>query len=195
MSAFGDFFAMHSAILRHTYLHLLHHHQLAPHASFSGGPHELHARSPASSPADVPPTTGEQPAVTHAMSPLSAVADRANPQPNLPLTDVLASDAPDIPPPVDERPVPFRPASAPAVVNVEAAKVTIPQPNSETETPAVPDLPDTTPIITNVVWTGLRATLQGLRDNSGLFPPLASAAGILLGCFDTIETSARTQKD
>ncbi|KAG8731125.1 hypothetical protein FRC11_005046, partial [Ceratobasidium sp. 423] len=79
----------------------------------------------------------------------------------------VASDAPDIPPPVDERPVPLRPASAPTVVNVKAAEATIPQPNSSTETPAVPDPPDTTPIITNVVWTGLRATLQGLGDNSG----------------------------
>ncbi|CUA75297.1 Vegetative incompatibility protein HET-E-1 [Podospora anserina] [Rhizoctonia solani] len=49
--------------------------------------------------------------------------------------------------------------------------------------------------ITNEVWIGLRSSLQGLGGASGLFPHLASAAGILLECFNGIESAARNQQD
>jgi hypothetical protein len=35
--------------------------------------------------------------------------------------------------------------------------------------------------------TGFRTSLEVLRDNAGVFPPLSSAAGILLSCIEGIE--------
>ncbi|CAE6340765.1 unnamed protein product [Rhizoctonia solani] len=45
------------------------------------------------------------------------------------------------------------------------------------------------------VWAGLRVSLKTLRDTSAMFPPLVSAASVLLDCFDTIEAIARNQQD
>ncbi|CAE6486732.1 unnamed protein product, partial [Rhizoctonia solani] len=49
--------------------------------------------------------------------------------------------------------------------------------------------------ITNIAWVGLLASLKTLKDTSGVFGPLASAAGVLLECFGAIETAARNQQD
>ncbi|CAE6504046.1 unnamed protein product [Rhizoctonia solani] len=47
----------------------------------------------------------------------------------------------------------------------------------------------------NQVWAGLRVSLQGLGKASGVFSHLASAASILLECFDGLETAARNRSD
>ncbi|CAE6447568.1 unnamed protein product [Rhizoctonia solani] len=42
---------------------------------------------------------------------------------------------------------------------------------------------------------GFRTSLEVLRDNAGVFPPLSSAAGILLSCIEGIETAGRNQQE
>ncbi|CAE6424681.1 unnamed protein product [Rhizoctonia solani] len=49
--------------------------------------------------------------------------------------------------------------------------------------------------IRNEAWVELRSSLRSLGVVSRVFPNLASAAGILLECFDGIETAARSQQD
>ncbi|KEP48259.1 vegetative incompatibility protein HET-E-1 [Rhizoctonia solani 123E] len=64
-----------------------------------------------------------------------------------------------------------------------------------TDGPSVLDTIETTTTATNVVWAGFKSSLQGLRDHSGVLPGLSMVAGILLECFDGIETAARNQDD
>ncbi|CAE6362321.1 unnamed protein product, partial [Rhizoctonia solani] len=44
-------------------------------------------------------------------------------------------------------------------------------------------------------WASLRVALDGLGSASRVFPHLASAASILLDCFDGLETAARNRSD
>ncbi|CAE6368616.1 unnamed protein product [Rhizoctonia solani] len=44
------------------------------------------------------------------------------------------------------------------------------------------------------VWVGLKGSLKVLSETAGVFGPLASAAAVLLDCFDTIETAAKNQQ-
>ncbi|CCO37843.1 hypothetical protein BN14_12003 [Rhizoctonia solani AG-1 IB] len=44
-------------------------------------------------------------------------------------------------------------------------------------------------------WKGLRESLTSLRGSPVMFGPIASAANVLLDCFDTIEVAARNKKD
>ncbi|CAE6412529.1 unnamed protein product, partial [Rhizoctonia solani] len=48
---------------------------------------------------------------------------------------------------------------------------------------------------TNQIWASLRLSLQGLGSTSRVFPHLASAASILLECFDGLEKAARNRSD
>ncbi|CAE6474326.1 unnamed protein product [Rhizoctonia solani] len=49
--------------------------------------------------------------------------------------------------------------------------------------------------IAHAAWIGLQGSLESLKNTSGVFGPLAAAVGILLDCFDTIETAAKNQQD
>ncbi|CAE6461794.1 unnamed protein product, partial [Rhizoctonia solani] len=57
------------------------------------------------------------------------------------------------------------------------------------------DSKEPTTTIKNVMWMGLKTSLQGLRDNPGIFSHLSLAAEMLLECFEGIETAARKQED
>ncbi|CAE7146136.1 unnamed protein product [Rhizoctonia solani] len=57
------------------------------------------------------------------------------------------------------------------------------------------DVPKVTTTVTNVVWSGLRSSLQALNEASGGFPRLSVVAGILLECFEGIEAAARNRED
>ena len=87
------------------------------------------------------------------------------------------SGAHDLPPSINRSPGITQSTSAPAGISS-------PPPGSP---PA--NTPDSvgTKQITNVAWAGLLASLQALKDASGVFGPLASAAGLLVECFDAIE--------
>ncbi|CAE6477530.1 unnamed protein product [Rhizoctonia solani] len=83
--------------------------------------------------------------------------------------------------------------SAPSAISTGAAN---PQPGlPPTENQDDLDTTETNSMVTNMVWAGLKSSLQGLRDHSGVFPGLSMVAGILLECFDGIETAARNQED
>ncbi|CAE6501994.1 unnamed protein product [Rhizoctonia solani] len=87
-----------------------------------------------------------------------------------------------LPSSTSERPITSHLASAPSTV-------------SAVPTDPHPGLSPTKKPIMNEVWTGLHTSLQGLGRVSAGFPHLASAASILLECFDGIETAARNQHD
>ncbi|CAE6531321.1 unnamed protein product [Rhizoctonia solani] len=95
----------------------------------------------------------------------------------------------------EEPSVVLQPVSASGAISA-APEPNNPQPElPPADTPAALDPVETTPAITNPIWAGLKTTLQGLRDNSGVFSHLSLAAGILLECFDGVETAARNRED
>ncbi|KAF8707750.1 WD domain, G-beta repeat, partial [Rhizoctonia solani] len=46
----------------------------------------------------------------------------------------------------------------------------------------------------NILWSGMRVSLNALSKASGVLGPLGAAANILLDCFDTIETTSKNQQ-
>ncbi|CUA76106.1 WD repeat-containing protein on Y chromosome [Rhizoctonia solani] len=103
-----------------------------------------------------------------------------------------ASSTPHLLPPASELSEPSH--SVP--VTVAGNEHPNPQPSSPptAETP-VPKPADKETGNMNQVWAGLRVSLQGLANVSGGFSHLASAASILLECFDGIEAAARNQSE
>ncbi|KDN39375.1 hypothetical protein RSAG8_08892, partial [Rhizoctonia solani AG-8 WAC10335] len=115
----------------------------------------------------------------HTSRPLSAESPRESHA-----TNDRAGDQ-DLAPSTNQVPGITQPMSTPTVIS-----------NPEPSSPPV-DMPTVaeTNKVTNVAWVGLLASLKALEDASGVFGPLASAAGVLLECFDAIETAARSQQD
>ncbi|CAE6413874.1 unnamed protein product [Rhizoctonia solani] len=96
-----------------------------------------------------------------------------------------------VPPSTSERPGALHSASSPGAISAVADVPANPQLDSA-DTPTATE-PTTT--IKNTVWMGLKSSLQGLRDNPGVFSHLSLAAGILLECFEGVEIAARNQED
>ncbi|KAG8687484.1 hypothetical protein FRC11_007143, partial [Ceratobasidium sp. 423] len=81
-----------------------------------------------------------------------------------------------------------------------SALVITSEPASPEPLPTTADTPTVTTAvgaikITNVAWSRLLVSLQTLRNTSGVFGPLASAADVLLDCFIAIETAGRNRQD
>ncbi|CUA77650.1 WD repeat-containing protein 5 homolog [Dictyostelium discoideum] [Rhizoctonia solani] len=73
-------------------------------------------------------------------------------------------------------------------------------PNPQPSPPPTAEMPVSEPTdndtsAMNQTWASLRVSLQGLGSVSRAFPQLASAASILLDCFDGLEATARNQSD
>ncbi|CAE6516305.1 unnamed protein product [Rhizoctonia solani] len=103
-----------------------------------------------------------------------------------------ASSTPHLSPPPGELPEPSHSAPAPVVDND--------RPNPQPTPPSAADMSVSEPAdketnITNQTWSSLRVALQGLGSVSRVFPHLASAASILLACFDGLEAAAKNQPD
>ncbi|CAE6383974.1 unnamed protein product [Rhizoctonia solani] len=110
------------------------------------------------------------------------------------VTQVLehASSTPHLLPPSSELSEPSHPALTPVAGNDHSN----PQPNP----PPTAEISDSKPAdketdTMNHVWASLKASLQGLGSVSRVFPHLASAASILLDCFDGLETASRNRSD
>ncbi|KAG8739565.1 hypothetical protein FRC11_000647 [Ceratobasidium sp. 423] len=93
-----------------------------------------------------------------------------------------------------ERRTALQPVSAQGAISAVANTPANPRPG-QPDAPAASDSNETTTTIKSVVWVGLKTSLQGLRDNPGVFSHLSLAAGILLECFEGVETAARSQDD
>ncbi|KAG8708771.1 hypothetical protein FRC11_006201 [Ceratobasidium sp. 423] len=91
-------------------------------------------------------------------------------------------------PPTDQRPVVTQSSSARLVASLELTS------HGSTSPPANPSAIETINV-RNAAWAGLLAALRNLKSTPGVFGPLASAAGVLLDCFNAVETAARNQKD
>ncbi|CAE6449608.1 unnamed protein product, partial [Rhizoctonia solani] len=104
------------------------------------------------------------------------------------------SGALGVPSSTSERPSNLHSASAPGAISAVTDALANPPPDS-TDAPVVVDSDETATTIKNAVWMGLKTSLQGLRDNPGVFSHLSLAAGILLECFEGMETAARNQGD
>ncbi|CAE6483314.1 unnamed protein product [Rhizoctonia solani] len=158
-----------------------------------GSPNLLHALAHSAGALDVSPSNDERLALHSVSAPSTSSAGQTSFLP-IPLINApTALDVPDPPPPSDKRLAVLRPISAPAVVG---AKPTNSQPNSTSmDTSAVLGSARTTSTNMTAVWGRLKASLQGLRDITGVFPHLSLAVGILLECFDELETAARSQRD
>ncbi|CUA76114.1 Kinesin-like protein KIF21B [Rhizoctonia solani] len=103
-----------------------------------------------------------------------------------------ASSTPHLPPPPSDLPEPPHLAPAPVAGN----DLLNPQPSSPpTAEMPVSELAENEINTMNQTWASLRVALQGLGSVSRAFPQLASAANILLDCFDGLEATARNQSD
>ncbi|CUA77950.1 Transcription initiation factor TFIID subunit 5 [Rhizoctonia solani] len=102
------------------------------------------------------------------------------------------SSAPRPSPPPSE--IPKLPNSVPASVAAND------HPNPQPSLPPTADMSVSEPAdkgtnAMNEIWASLRVSLQGLGSVSRVLPHLASAANILLECFDGLETATRNRSD
>ncbi|QRW22421.1 Vegetative incompatibility protein HET-E-1 [Rhizoctonia solani] len=135
-----------------------------------------------SSPEDPVAPSIQQRSSSHASLPLEPIQDFHTDTPN---DDNTAQQGPS------HASLPAEPTQSAHVdsANDENAPLPTGQPSAQISTP-----PDTSGV-KNGAWAGLRLTLKTLRDTPAMFGPLASAANVLLDCFDTIEAVARNQQD
>ncbi|CUA77653.1 hypothetical protein RSOLAG22IIIB_06706 [Rhizoctonia solani] len=95
-------------------------------------------------------------------------------------------------PPLGELPEPSHSATAPIADNNN--------PNPQHNRPPTAEMSASEPAdketnSTNQIWASLKLSLKGLGSASRVFPHLASAASILLECFDGLEKAARNLSD
>ncbi|CAE6446186.1 unnamed protein product, partial [Rhizoctonia solani] len=150
---------------------------------FRGSGRDAFSRSSSNLPT---PSTSSRPAARASFS--SVVPDEV-------LPSSRGSGELDVPSSTSEPPGTLHSASAPGAISAAADLTANPRPHStDTDTDTDTDTEPTTTII-NAAWIGLKTSLQGLRDNPGIFSRLSLAAGMLLECFEGVEAAARNQED
>ncbi|CUA70599.1 Periodic tryptophan protein 2 homolog [Schizosaccharomyces pombe 972h-] [Rhizoctonia solani] len=112
--------------------------------------------------------------------------------PNLTQDPGHASSTPHLSPPPSEMPSLLHPVPAPVAGNDHPNPQPSPPPTAEMP---VSELTENETETINQTWASLRVSLQGLGSVTRVFPQLASAANILMDCFDGLEATARNRSD